>query len=422
MHLIGRWEKVRGLAATGEVGVPYFLYRKWGRLLPTGNEEWWRSPEGLWIPAIHGGAWSGATFAPQVAVGDYFSTSAPSQLTLALSSAYTFNSAGAGMGQRVMGLGKTLAKIYFYLTASAGTAVNVNDINFELRNATATTVLPSTTLHTSGSMDPNGDATFIGWHQINPADFAMVAGTYYWFIIADADGDVTDFATVLTALGDTSFTDMMRQLYSSWTTANGFIADAIVSSAYAHVIEYTDGTVSGRGLGTSAAPSSTTNRKGLRVDAFTEQIKIYGAQFSSGASTLAGFEVYLDDGTVPGGTTQASSTSILFTRTGGRVGAYLTSPYTIPKATALRFVFTFSAGAIAPQALQVGNANGHGTILNAARFGGAGWYYAEANGTTDWTNDVTTSVPQMQLLLDDQVAIAAGGGGLRLAGHGGLAA
>ena len=95
----------------------------------------------------------------------------------------------------------------------------------------------------------------------------------------------------------------------------------------------------------------------------------------------------------------------------------LSSIHTSAKATPLRYVFTFS-GAVAsiPTPYSTGALNGF-TDVNEARQFGSGSYYACANGTTNWAGgtpltdqDDPASVPHMALLVEDQVAVAGGGG------------
>jgi hypothetical protein len=86
--------------------------------------------------------------------------------------------------------------------------------------------------------------------------------------------------------------------------------------------------------------------------------------------------------------------------------AFETSP-TLAKAAEYRVVFTYSASATTPRKLSIGT--GADANLRAARMGGGGWYWAQANGTTNWANDDSNGVPQVGLIIEDQVAVAGGG-------------
>ena len=418
MHLIGRWERVRGYqVGPGRWDPPLMLDRKWSTLSPFACEEWHQTRNGVWIPAIRGGSFAFP------GVGPYWTAKlateglgALSMSTLALNSAYTFNSGGDGVAMHYVGAGKAVANAYYYIpSAATGTKANINDINAELRNDNGIGNAPnraSPTLHSSGSADPNGDdvanADLTGWHKIALSAFPDTYGTAYWLIIADADGGGVDYATVQFALG--SGTDPRpgnRLLGAPFSHTAGFNANPSAAIAYPNlVLEYSNGSVLGWSSTSHAEVTSNTEEKGLRLGGMTEQIKLLGAWANVNADRT-GLKVYLDDGTVPGGTTQASGSAATYV-SGTLYGMLLSSAYTIPKATALRIVFTGTLSR--PRKLAIGTDNGYTTITRAARPGGADWYYAWANGTTDWANDDQDAQPDMTLLFEDQVAVAGGGG------------
>jgi len=430
MHLIGRWERVRGYrVGTGLWDPPLMLDRKWSTLSPFTCEEWHKTHDGLWVPVLRGGALSfpGQTLPLNFATFIPFNLAAAvSASTLQLNSAYTFNSAGDAVAARIVGQGKAVANLYYYIQAAAnGTQSNIDDMLAELRNDTngvrPNVVAP--TLHSSGNANPNGEGTWIGWHKIGLSAFTDTYGTIYWLIVAAGSGiadPVTDFATVHYGTGSSDVSAATRLFNGAYSTTAGFTASPTSAAAFGSLLlEYGDGVVVGWSATSLAATTSDTNRKGLRHPGFTEQIKLLGAQGAANA-VFTGLEVYNDDGTVPGGSTVASGSILVRSSAGNIMGALLSSAYTIPKATAQRVVFTMSA-ATSPRKTSIGTDNGYTTIMRAARPGGAGMYYAYANGTTDWTNDDQDAQPDMTLFFEDQVAVA-GGGGLRLAGHGGLAA
>ena len=413
---LSRYYRVRAWdAVCDQISAPFVWDRKRATLRPYANEEWVRGPGGLLIPAIRGGAFN-TRESPGWILPTFAVVGTPAQGTVALDSAYTYNSAGDAIGFRVMlgAAGKTLSAFYFYLTAAAGTQANINDINFELRNDTG--AKPGATLHTSSNMDPNGDASFAGWHKQDPADFAMAAQTYYWAVIADADGNSTDFATALANV--TNVTTFPGQPYA-WFMAPYSVTDGFVGATPSNitqlqscVFEFDDGTVAGSSFASTANPTSNTERKGWRIGGFTEQISIIGLM-STVAVSAPGLELY-DDATAPGGSTLASGAADLRLGGAGLNGAALSAPYTLSKATPYRLVFTFGSNTAAPRQLTLGTTNNHDTVLQNARNGGSSWYYAWANGTSDWSNDNTNAQPQAVILIEDQVAVAGGVGRARI--------
>ena len=370
---------------------------------------------GLWLPVLTGGVGvDGIQQVYALVMGEFYPmnpSSVPTINTYALDSAYTFNSAGDAIAQRVrVQRAVTLAAIYFSISSVTGTAANVNDLDFELRNDDGSDLTPnrvSPTLHTSGSMNPNADASFVGWHKIDPADFAMTKGVTYWAIMADADGGAVDFATLSRGEGQAAF-EVFKHKAGVHDTTNGFSSNAIArGESSLIVLEFTDGSVNGRSTILGSAATSSTNRKGMYIGGVTGPLSIYGAFcYSTGSVNISGIELY-DSGTLPGGTPLRSGTDILRSTLGTRIGAALSSPYTLEAATVYRLVFTFSAAFTEPRKLGFGaNANGHGAVLKKARFGGGDWYYAEANGTTDWSNDDQNVMPHMPVLIEDTVATA----------------
>jgi hypothetical protein len=430
MHLIGRYERVRPWhPATDHWDPPFILDRKWATMAPFACDEWHRLKSGVWISTTRAamaalkdqrGTLSFPSNGPQFRLPMQLGGSGGnSGATLALDSAYVFNVSGDGAAIRYVGQGKSVANLYYFISAAAtGTQANINDIEAELRNSNSGATLPSTTLHSSGSANPNGEGTWIGWHKIALSAFTGVLGTLYWGIVGDTDGNGTDFATIQYAFGSGDHLLFDAVFLQPYFNAAGFSSAATTTTRWPNIIiEYTDGTTQGWSTTTHNTVSSTTNRRGLRHPGFTEQIKVWAAVIGTGgfSSGPTGIEIYNDDGTVPGGTTQASGTVLL--QSGANIiGALLSAAYTVPKAVPQRIVFTYGGvSTTAPRKLAIGTTNGYATALRAARMGGAGYYYAEANGTTNWANDDQDAQPDLALIFEDVVAQAAGGGA-----HGGL--
>lgn len=435
MHLIGRWERVRSFGTLrGAWSRPYLLDRKWSRLSPYLNEEWVRLRDGRIVPAIRGGAFSGSQQSPYWYHGFYppvINTAAGS--TLALDSAYTFNSAGDGVACKVFGLGKTLNAAYYYNTTAPATPANVTSILFEYRNdnAGAAPNRASPTLHASATADPTGETNSVGWHKIGGMSFTETLGTMYWGIVADAAGDghtyAVDFMTVQYGFGEsTGVGGLQRILNSAHNHTAGFNTNPTGASALSNILlEYSDGATLGYSTVSHATVASNTNRKGLRLGGVTEQIKCWGVlDMTNPGTSWSGLELYADDGTAPGGTTLASGSKPVQYTNNNYYGYLLSAAYTLAKATAYRLVYTLSGATTVPRALKnyvtnaTNEANGYSTVLRAARVGGSGWYYACANGTTDWAGgtpltdqDDQDAQPDMYLLFEDQVAVTATGGG-----------
>lgn len=397
----GRWDRLRPYSTVSGFGLPILLDRKWGTLSPfPDGVEWVRDRRrGLWVPGISGGAFSSGAqpmiTLPEVTPGSLGAS------TIALNTDYVFGTSGDNCGGVKFSAfaDKTVDKVYAYLSAVAGTAANVDDILLELRNDNGTSG-PGSTVHTSTSINPNDDASATGWHAWDVADYTLTAGTPYWVLVADPDGNATDYATLQVA--PTSYASGATTWYP-WTSTSGGASPSSVTHVGCWVLVMSDGTVWGSGLVTSATTTNNTYRRGLYLSGLTAPVRLAGCLSSEAASAaISGIELY-DGTTAPGGTPlRSGSATLRYAPTSSTfVGGILTTPYTLQRATAYRLVFTFGSGTTTPRKHQCGTANGHETVLREAKPGGSGWYYAYANGTTDWSNDDQNATAAVVLLLED---------------------
>lgn len=412
MHVVGRHTLARLLTPTG-LSPSYVVSRRraqWPATLARyRHEDWFVHKDGYLIPAIAGGTgWSSTLQYPHAGLGFVGGLSTPSQTTTSLNSAYTFNSAGAAIGSRFANfpIAKTLNSAYIYITAYGGTAANTNDLNFELRNVTSG--IPGSTLHASGTLNP---ASATGWSALTGLSFSMSQDTAYFAVWGDADGNGTDFATTLRTLSADATQTTLLDGRAAVTTTGWASGNTINAANGSIVLGFSDNTAIGNPFGTSAASSSSQNQRGLYVAGFTEQIKILGMLLGAGQATnnVSGFNLW-EGATGPSGSATANGTVDVTDNSAPPVviGMLLGTPYTCSRSTLYRFVFTYSANATAPRKIQIGT--GADATLKASMLGGSGWYWAEANGTTNWNNDDTTAWPAVSIVVEDQVQIATGGG------------
>lgn len=386
----------RGLSA------PYVLDRTRAQLTPYTNDEWWRHPSGVWVPVLSGGVGViGRYQVPRFVLG-FVTQIAPVGTTHALDSAYVAGTGGDAVASKVFMMETlTLTNIYFNIVSPyTGIAANVTNIDWEIR--TGTVSAPTTTgggLVATGTIDP---ASAVGWINISGLSQSLTAGTIYFIIIGDANGNGTDYATALRyfTYGGIDGT-LQYALAMTVHTANGFITTTPIARGGPIVLVFSDGTVSGIPFATAVLPTSGTNRKGLRLDGLTEQLKVFG-WVSEEAGGISGIELIAGD-TVPGGSTIASSTWTITNSTNVKAGAVFATPQTLAKATPYRCVMTFGSAGNMPRKVQIGT--GVDANLRAAMLGGGSWYYAEANGTTDWANDDVNAWPNMGVWIEDQVEI-----------------
>jgi hypothetical protein len=411
MPLIGQVDQVRLLGPHGIAGPPLHLHRSKARpgvLSPFPHQEWHQLKSGTWVPVPE--LWGGAGFSGswqwhRTYIGEY-NPSTSTQTTQALSNAYTYNSAGNVGGGRVRFISaKTINNLYYFITAYTGTAANVTTVNVELRNDTANK--PGSTQHINATNNP---ASATGWINVSGLSFAASADTSYWVSIADADGNGTDFATILLRMtagvnpGEHLSGDRMAA-----DSTNGWSTTTLRSAALSMCVTMSDGTTLGHPFTAVANSSSSTNRRGLLLSGLTETLKVLGMVSGSNTSNnLSGVELW--SGSLgPSGTADATGTHDLYANGASTVmGYFFGTPQTLAKATQYRLVFTYSGAHTGPRKVSIGT--GADANLKAAMQGGGTWYWTEANATTDWSNDDTTAWPQVAVVIEDQIAVASSGG------------
>lgn len=413
MHLVGRHHLVRLLGAQG-LSASHVLSRpraQWPATLARYSvEDWVASPDGRVFPAIRGGAgWSAANQMGDAYFGPINIGQTPS--TIDLNTNYVYLTSGNAVAARVwLATAKTLTTVYYFVSTHTGTP----DLLFEFRNEGS--LKPGSTLHTSATASPGGT----GWKSFTSVSFASSAGTKYWGIVADPDGATNGTATVLR---NTTNASIDFNSHAGYSTANGFNTTAVASNnAGSVVFTFDDNTSAGWPVTANASPASSTNRRGWYLSTgLTETIKILGMMISnSSLTTSSGVEAY-EGPTLPGGTTAASGTVATYAGSGvsGSLNGYIfdtpAQSYTVPKATPVRIVFTFSSASSSVSQLQIGA--GANADLRRALWGGGNFYWGQADETgPNWNNDDIDAFPGAQLIIEDQIAGA--GGGLRV--HPGL--
>lgn len=410
MHLLGQVVQCRTWGPGG-LGPPLHLLKTKARpnhLVPFRHPEWHRLRNGVWmpVPEVHGGAgFSSTTQTPNVAFGPW-GTAAGTASTVALNSTYVYGVSGNSAGGRYrLPTAKTVNNIYFFISSYTGTAANVTTLLVEIRNDTSN--LPGSTVHATQTKNPSS-AT--GWINCSGLSYAGSADTSYWVLVANTSATAaTDYATVLARYNGLDITSLhYNYAYRiAADSTNGWSTGTLRLETMGLCVSMSDSTTIGSPFSAAANGANNTERRGFYLGGFTETLKILGLSPGVASNNLTGIELYDATGTVPGtGAVSTGATQII--NTTSTVAGYLfeTAP-TLAKASVYRLVFTYSAGAnTSPRKLQIGT--GADANLRAAMLGGGSMYWAQANGTTDWSNDDTSAQPQAVLLIEDQVAVASG--------------
>ena len=413
-HYTGRWHDTRLLSAQG-YSAPYVFDRRTGQLTPHHRDEWVYDERTakLW-PVIRGGAGVSAQQNPRLRLG-LIGLAAGALTTTALNTAYTYGTGGIALAGRWIGPAKTLSSLYCYLTAETGSATT---LNWSVRNST-TSSIPDTTLLGSGTINPTGLVGSPSWFGATGLSVSLSADTDYWMIWADADADGSNFYTMgryaglfNTAEGDYPGRNHLR-------TTTGF-ASGNTTEARLSLIAwgFSDSTSAGTALQPAAAFASTSDRRGIHLNSgFTEQIKFFGMIAHGTITNLSGLEIYTNAATTPGTGAESIGSVAPLRYSGGIQGYYCSTPFTLAKETGYRIVFTFSGNSTTLNYYPIGT--GADSVLAGTMMGGGGWYTAQANGTTDWRTlidgsgiSLTYTFPRVIVLLENQVAVAGGGGGI----------
>lgn len=409
MHLIGRWQKVRELGPMGW-GRPFMLDRKWRRLLKHSESgEWWKSKEGLWLPVIRGAAGYSYRGVPRALLwyADVSSFNNFSQNTI--NNNYTAGSAGTAIAARhYNGPADTLQDIYCYIpNAPTGSPT----LLWEVRTNNVNKPDTSGAAVASGTFVP----TSTSWNKIAGVNVALSANTVYWIIIAGQSADGSNHADIQRSVfGDNSGTS----IYSQWAngfTSNGWVSASVFNAWASICASFASGKVMGCPYVTQTGGGGT-NRRGIRIGSIDPHIGIAAMVGASGALTGTDLaEIWLD-ANGPGGSPDYASDLQVLTDVGSIAGYMFGTPRTIPSGSTARAVFRYSGGGSTPIKMNIGT--GADDNLRKMMFGEGTWYWTQANGTSDWSNDDINGFPQMHLLTEDLFDSA--GGGMALAVSDGL--
>lgn len=424
MNYQGRFHQVRflDLAATQWdcLGPPYILDRAKRTFEPVWQHpEWQERLERTWPrysrydafgvrERIAATGFSATQQHPQVYLPFVGNPGAVTATNIGLDSNYVAGTGGDAVGARlVLRQNETLNKIYYFISSFTGTAANVNDIDLELRTGTSTA--PGTTAPDLLETSAHNPASTTGWNLDTTFATAVTAGTIYWISCGDADGNITDFANVLRD-HDANANSVGAMPWQQAFTTNGWTTVSRTGSRLgAFVLVFASGRVFGCPI-SAAGVTSTSNQlqKGiLLATGFTEQIKLFGAIAGIGSNAFSVFNVF--QGTDLPNATAFAAASHTIHESGGTVNGFLfgTIP-TLAKATQYRGVFDSSTNNANPRRAQIGT--GSTAELRAALVGGGNWSWTEETAGPVWT-DNADEMPQIALIIEDQVAVAGGGGG-----------
>lgn len=339
-----------------------------------------------------------------------------SATTFALDSAFTYETSGdAGIYIFNSPVTQTNAALTFYVycTAATGTPSSSSmDIY-----ASATSGDPqrpqagASPLASSGNVSATGCST-ASWLTYTIASVSLSAGSNYFLIIRnDTATPASNNFTIQTrsvsvrlASNGNTFGDSLR----SCTTTDGMTTDPTCQSTAGGphgVLAFGDGTVWGNPFVATASTTTSTNYRGNRYN-FDEQMIVSGIAVAATATTTitVTVEVY-------NGASQLSTvTKDLYSKS-NTLSGFFSAPVTFPKATDIDIVIKPASNSTAGTYMTIGNsppadvqtAAGPVTYVNGATPG-------------SFTETADQYIP-MGLIIDNNPAIAGGGGGCIIGGR-----
>lgn len=413
----GRFEAVRLLGKDGLSGP--LIYDRGAkahdpRLVRRDPDAWVGA-----MPAIRGGTGTTHSARPRWTLGEL--ATSITQSTLALDSAYTFNSAGDAIAHRyASAVNKTLSSVYYYITARAGTTGTLS-LSCRRNTTALSPVTGATQIGTTQTVTPS--TTVSRWNQYSWS-LADVGGhatdRYVWFCIGHPSGSAGNSWTILKH-NTTGGNRMQYPDANSFSSTAGFASAITNDTAFSTlVLVFSDGSAVGSPWTTTTGTNANTVQQGLRIDGLTASLVIHGWRGTVQSGGPTAFYIWEGTGGPSAGTDLLSGVTV---HTIAAASApdynFFASPVTLAAATQYRF--TAEASSYGVLRFQLGTlASGSASDLMLAVQGGGNWYYTTESGGA-WS-DTTTEWPAMELIIEDQGAPGAGGGGgLRAAGRGGLA-
>lgn len=313
----------------------------------------------------------------------------------------------------------------FYVFLTAAEAGSAHNLTAYLCNRNASYAARAGTI--LDSVSASGGTTANKWIKFTfTGDVALTAGEAYWLVVGDATGAGGAYQ-VLQRPGVSAMTLYGRYgSYAFYTTSDGFATNASSpSTSYgqtAAIVTFSNGYSVGSCYTSYENLSAYTLERGMKCT-FTEDIKIIGVEMPNTLTNVTTFQIHQGDDQPVAGTE-----SLFAGFNGGAVytmsdaeklyGVVLFgSPITLEKDTVYRFTVCYTgAGDDLPEfiicddvatpgtdavALSLAQGNVCATVDSGA---GAGW--TDFNNATDGIKLCTFG-----LIVYDQVAIEAGGGG-----------
>jgi hypothetical protein len=404
--MLGRYVRLRDIRGEG----PPYIFDRWrNSIRPAEGEEWWRSPEGMWIPIPRGGIGFDASKSlhPQFGFGTTTYDGTIFETALTLNTAYVAGSAGVAGATRIkISEDKTLSNTYYFIKAFTG---NPTTIDFELRSGT----LSAPTMTGGGLIEAkvHNPGGVVGWHKITGWTTALTASDVYWLVFADADGSGSNNAQVVVRYD----LDDSRSTYGRWMAAsstNGFSSISRQTDPGGTILQFSDDSVIGHPFIATLTPASANTQRGLYIPSIDKETRIYAIYAQRTQSYYSGVRIWKgatgpSGDPVTGGGLNSNLVVSDIDVNGNPLGAIF-PVYTLEPETEYRFVMTYGANGGEPRQLSC-----HPTsdaTIRALMPGRGTWAYTQDVASAWADND--SLYPLMTIMIDDFIEGSGGGSGI----------
>lgn len=323
-------------------------------------------------------------------------TQSATRATHALTSAYTFNSAGPAIAARMIAPQTTqITDVYVFTDVVFGSPGN---LLLEIRG-------PHGTVMSAALIQSKQFAAIANdkWAKVTldtPAD--IVQGELYWIIVGAVTADGSNNVSPLPK-GVIYSPDLLARAFNGYTTSNGFIGSTNQGFAPALVAKLATGEYIGCPYTDTGSYSSNTDYKGMRISGLQDDLLIGGAMWNAPSSTYSGLRIY-DGADTPAGTPLLTQT---FGNGVGAAGVTAFGPYRLARGRSYRVVFSFGSSSAGPGYYIINGQADYPELGTAVGLlGGEIISTRGAAGGFSWT-DEADKLPRMALLLSDNQFVPA---------------
>lgn len=316
-------------------------------------------------------------------------TAAPASTNL--SSAFTYNSAGASIAYRFLApRSLPLTDVYVYCSAVVGSPTA---LTAELRSYSSSTK-PGATVHATAVASAVGLSG--KWLRLTFASpFTCVAGVPYYLILYNATASPASNYASVNHQGAITNVDTVAGTFRTLTTTNGWSTATSVTNPGVTVLRFNDSGESylvGCPLTSIPIVAMTGQQRGLRLPPLDAPLEL----FAVNAPLLAGVTALhvLKDSSPPGATPGSGELGVSLAAGVADMSTIVFDPFPLRRGVGYRVVFTFGAISDQPGYYQIDDAASHADVP-ACGLAGIQWTEESAGA---WV-DSSDRLPRMQLWL-----------------------